>query len=111
MLQPLLLGIREIAGKSPVCRVDEQIQILSDFGQIDETPRVAGAVSLTWAGVLRVTAGLHRGELDLVMAGKRWRNGFVVFVLRIVLFPREMGKTEAGSVGGNSGDFGATTTH
>ena len=74
MLQPLLLGIREIAGKSPVCRVDEQIQILSDFGQIDETPRVAGAVSLTWAGVLRVTAGLHRGELDLVMAGKRWRE-------------------------------------
>ena len=74
VLQPLLLGIREIAGKSPVCRVDEQIQILSDFGQIDETPRVAGAVSLTWAGVLRVTAGLHRGELDLVMAGKRWRE-------------------------------------
>lgn len=74
VLQPLLLGIREIAGKSPVCRVDEQIQILSDFGQIDETPRVAGAVSLTWAGVLRVTAGLHRGELDLMMAGKRWRE-------------------------------------
>ena len=74
MLQPLLLGIREIAGKSPVCRIDDQIQILSDFGQFDETPRVAGAVSLTWAGVLRVTAGLHRGELDLLLAASRWRE-------------------------------------